>query len=98
MTRTTQRDVVLAYMRDAGERGITQLQCTAIGGGTRLAAIILELRKDRYNIVTRTLTVENVLGGISHPGVYVLGSPERIAPKPAPMLQLRIDGQEELVG
>ena len=95
MTRRTQEDVVLDYMRDAGPAGITQLQATRIGAGTRLAAIILKLRQQGYNITTETFAVENVLGGISHPGRYVLGTPERVRVKPEPMAQLTITGEEE---
>jgi len=97
MTRQTQQGVILAWLQDRGS--ITQHECSRIGGGSRLAAHILELRKDGWNILTQTVAVDNVLGGVSRVGRYVWGPGPQQLPKKAPaMTQLRIDGEEELVG
>lgn len=48
---------VLRLLREAGPDGLTQLQCLARGGGSRLAARIADLRAEGYLVESRLVTV-----------------------------------------
>ncbi len=94
--RQTQLDVVLGYMlaNPGRANGITQLICTRIGGGTRLAAIVYTLRNRGWNVLGELIPTKNALGGVSHPAVYWLGNPQKGAGLERPR-QLTMLGPEE---
>ena len=53
----TQKQNVLNHIRKIGP--ISQLECTRLYGSTRLAAIIHNLRKEGYTILTDTVTADS---------------------------------------
>lgn len=57
MSKTTQAERVLSYMRDFG--GITQLEALKDIGCMRLASRISDLKKQGYPIKGETITVKN---------------------------------------
>lgn len=61
MNRPTQMSEILAYMQ-AGNR-ITSMQAIEMFGATRLSAIIFDLRKAGYNIITHDRVGKNRYGG-----------------------------------
>lgn len=58
--KRTQRGEVLKYLQT--HKGITSIQAIEKFGATRLSAIIFDLRKKGYNIVTITKEGENRYG------------------------------------
>lgn len=66
--RVTQEDRVLAYMQEKGK--ITSWEAIKHFGATRLSAIILNLRKKGYRIVTDFKTEKNRYGDLVTFAVY----------------------------
>lgn len=61
MNRPTQMSEILAYMQ-SGHR-ITSMDAIEKFGATRLSAIIFDLRKAGYNIITHDIVGKNRYGG-----------------------------------
>ena len=70
MNRPTQMSEILAYMQ-AGNR-ITSMQAIEMFGATRLPAIIFDLRKAGYNIITHDIVGKNRYGGVCQYAEYEL--------------------------
>ena len=70
MNRPTQMSEILAYMQ-AGNR-ITSMQAIEMFGATRLSAIIFDLRKAGYNIITHDIVGKNRYGGVCQYAEYEL--------------------------
>lgn len=69
--KRTQREDVLNYLKTHDE-GLTHRMAEDMFGVMRLASIVCNLRKDGYNIVTRSKRVKNRYGGYATIGVYIL--------------------------
>ena len=66
----TQKEAVLNHLLSGKE--ISSIQAINLYGITRLGAIILNLKKEGYNINSRRETVKNRFGHTSNPSIYFL--------------------------
>lgn len=66
----SQKSEVLKYMQT--HKGITSLQAIEKFGATRLSDIIFRLRKEDYEIGTRTVTKKNRYGHTTNYAEYYL--------------------------
>ena len=70
MDKKSQYSVILSVLESGQE--ISQLEATKKYGILRLGAIIFNLRKNGYNILTRKVSKPNRYGNISNYAVYKL--------------------------
>ena len=66
----TQKDRLITFLKT--HRRINPLQSWQILGIYRLSAVILELRKEGYNIITIKTEVKNQFNEACHVATYVL--------------------------
>jgi hypothetical protein len=66
----SQYEVVLKHLKDGKE--LSQLEATEKYGILRLGAIICKMRKQGYEISTKTVRKPNRYGHVSNYGVYKL--------------------------
>ena len=64
----TQKQVVLDHLLSGKE--LSSIQAINLYGITRLGAIILNLKKERYIIYSRREKVKNRFGHTSNPSIY----------------------------
>ncbi len=72
--RANKKRLVLNHLVQYGN--ITSMQAIELYGATRLAAIIFELRKDGYRIITKGMSIKDKNGDICTFAKYVLDNRE----------------------
>jgi len=68
--KKTQKEAVLEYMQK--HKSITPLEAIIDIGAYRLSAIIYDLKKDGYGIITRLKKVKKANGEYTHVAEYML--------------------------
>lgn len=59
----TQRNMVLEYLKNNRDKGITSMEAFQLFGATRLSAIIFDLKKSGNIIVSKNESVKTRYGG-----------------------------------
>lgn len=69
---------VLALLRERGDAGLTQLDCLANGGGSRLAARVNDLRVEGFDIASDLIVVPTRGGGARVARYVIRDKPEQL--------------------
>lgn len=72
--RKTQTSIILDYLREVGDKGITSMDAFELCGATRLSSLIFSLRKQGYVITSEDITTINRFGNSCTYSKYVLVS------------------------